>query len=318
MKTPKIVNAMEHIDDEMLVNANQKKAKTLQTPMWKRLTAIAAAFVLVFCGVLALTLPGGNRVAATVALDVNPSMEIDVNRKEEVIRVRALNEDAERVLAGMDLEDVDLNVAVNAIIGSMLQQGYLTADSNSILVSINSKDTERAAELQNALATDIENILGEQNIGASVFAQTYEKNQKVEEKAEKNHISVAKANLIDKIIKVGLTDSQGVPYTYETLAGMKVHELKLLLESRHIEPDDLQSSGTAASDSYIGDEKALAIALSHAELSREAVRGLEIELDYERGKMVYSVEFEEGRMEYEYEIDAKTGEIVAAEKEYDD
>ena len=43
-----------------------------------------------------------------------------------------------------------------------------------------------------------------------------------------------------------------------------------------------------------------------------------MELDKEKGKTVYEVDFEVGSYEYEYEIDAYSGEIVKHEKEYDD
>ena len=43
-----------------------------------------------------------------------------------------------------------------------------------------------------------------------------------------------------------------------------------------------------------------------------------VDLDLERGVMVYEVEFRVGNMEYEYEINAKSGKILKAEKDRDD
>ena len=69
---------------------------------------------------------------------------------------------------------------------------------------------------------------------------------------------------------------------------------------------------------YIGKEKAAVIALAEAGLSESQVRKLKVDLDRERGKMVYEVEFKSGRMEYEYDIDATNGKMLKSDIEYDD
>ena len=68
---------------------------------------------------------------------------------------------------------------------------------------------------------------------------------------------------------------------------------------------------------YIGEEAAIAVALAHAGLARNAVRDLKCELDRENGVMVYEVEFESGIYDYEYDIEATTGKILKSKKELD-
>ena len=53
-------------------------------------------------------------------------------------------------------------------------------------------------------------------------------------------------------------------------------------------------------------------------MSESEVTRLKCELDREHGSYVYEVEFDVGRMEYEYEIDAYTGAILKSEHDYDD
>ena len=65
-------------------------------------------------------------------------------------------------------------------------------------------------------------------------------------------------------------------------------------------------------------EKAKEIALNHAGLNANQVRDLDIEKDRDDGIVKYEIDFESGRMEYEYEIHAETGKILKAEKDYDD
>ena len=68
----------------------------------------------------------------------------------------------------------------------------------------------------------------------------------------------------------------------------------------------------------IGLEKAKKVALNHAGLRANEVTNLKAERDYDDGIVKYDVEFEKGRMEYDYEINAETGKILKAEKDYDD
>ena len=63
----------------------------------------------------------------------------------------------------------------------------------------------------------------------------------------------------------------------------------------------------AANSSYIGIEKAKAIALKDAKVID--VTFVKVKLDTEDGVKVYDVEFYKGNVEYDYEIDAITGKI---------
>ena len=47
------------------------------------------------------------------------------------------------------------------------------------------------------------------------------------------------------------------------------------------------------------------------------MRRFELELDREDGRMIYEIEFKHKSMEYEYEIDAITGELLRWKAERD-
>lgn len=68
---------------------------------------------------------------------------------------------------------------------------------------------------------------------------------------------------------------------------------------------------TPSSADLIGEAKAKEIALNHAKLSASDVTFVHAELDWEDGRRVYDVEFYSGSKEYDYEIDAVTGEILS-------
>ena len=75
--------------------------------------------------------------------------------------------------------------------------------------------------------------------------------------------------------------------------------------------------GNAAA-AAITPEAAKETALADAMLTSGQISDYESELDYQRGRMVYEIEFKSGGKEYEYVIDAQTGAIISGEVEADD
>ena len=61
----------------------------------------------------------------------------------------------------------------------------------------------------------------------------------------------------------------------------------------------------------IGKTEALEIALTDAGLTKDQVVDIDIELERSAGSAWYEIDFEGGRTEYEYKIDAYSGEILS-------
>lgn len=70
--------------------------------------------------------------------------------------------------------------------------------------------------------------------------------------------------------------------------------------------------------SYIGVDKAKAIALQQAQAAANAVTFTKTKLENDDGIAVYEIEFRQGTMEYDFEIDAHTGAIISWDKDVDD
>lgn len=79
--------------------------------------------------------------------------------------------------------------------------------------------------------------------------------------------------------------------------------------------------------SYIGEARAREIAYSHAGLTADAVTRCTVELDHHddhhgghhgSGCCEYEIDFKCGGYEYEYKVDAVTGEILKSQREVDD
>ena len=65
-------------------------------------------------------------------------------------------------------------------------------------------------------------------------------------------------------------------------------------------------------------EEALTIALNHAGLTRDQIRRLERERDWDHGRPEWDIEFVSGNYEYSYEIHAETGVILEWDRERED
>ena len=266
-----------------------------------------------------INLYNNDRVESVIGFDVNPSVELKVNKNERVIDVDALNKDGEVILKDMDFENVDLDVVVNALIGSMVKNGFLTVDENSILVSVKSNNSDKEVELKNNITKEVNSILKSVSIDGSILSQTLDDNKKIEKLADKYDISIGKAKLVSDVVDSGLTNSKGEVYNEESLVKLSINELNLLLTSKNANISDVTYNGVSASEkSYIGNDKAKEIALDNAKLSSSDAFGLEVEFDCDNGKLVYEVDFESKNKDYEYEIDAKTGNIIKKDVEIDD
>ena len=111
-------------------------------------------------------------------------------------------------------------------------------------------------------------------------------------------------------------------YEIEFYTSSYEYEYEISLKGKILSVDkDPRKTGSGDSTSkpdetkYIGVDKAKSIALNHAGLSSSSVKFTKAKLEKEDGRMVYEIEFETSKYEYEYEIDAKTGKIISHDVE---
>lgn len=338
----KLRTALEHAapDDFQGVLARiSPKARTEQAPIpfeaaarkkkrrWAPLAAAACLALVVAAGGGGWYLQN-NTVASVVSLDVNPSVTLNVNSKEKVLSAVPVNEDGGDILAGMDLTGVQLDVAMNAIVGALLTQGYVDELANSILITVEDDDAGRGARLQQELTDQADAILANTSVNGAILSQTIQNSQQLQELSDTYGITTGKAALIKTIVDTGNS-----LHTFEELVGLSINDLNLLYTSLTTAPAEpstgggtpgsgtaetapaIQSSGQASDSAYIGVEAAKSAAFAHAGLDAAQVTMGEVDFDYEDGRMVYELEFYANGAEYEYDIDASTGAVVKFSQE---
>lgn len=301
-----------------MTNAVETKKKKNR---WAPLAAAAClALVLVGGGGGYYYYSANNAVASLVSLDVNPSIQLEVNKNEKVLSATPMNDDGAEILDGMDLKGTQADVAMYAIIGSLLQHGYVDELANSILITVEDNDQARGEKLQQELTAQADAALANAQVNGAVLAQTLQNSEELSQKAQEYGISTGKAALIQAIV-AGSNNTK----TFEDLVGLSINELNLLytaqapLEGQTSGNEQntgaanaapITTSGSASQSAYIGPEAAKEAALKHAGVSASDATFVEAEYDYDDGRMVYEVEFHVKGTEYDYEIDAQTGEVV--------
>lgn len=277
--------------------------KTRKT--WIPITAAAAACVVLLGGGLGVFgYMDARRPDAVVGLDVNPSIELTINRKDRVLDATAVNSDAEALLDGMELQGVPLDVAINALIGSLYKNGYIGENANSVLVSVEGAGEQRGATLQEQVTEEIRLALASQSVEGAILTQEVQQDAELQAWADENNISLGKAALVRELTQCNpLLDAS-------ELATLSVQQLSLLADSMQSQLTGVSTVGTASEDGYIGRDKALELAAARAGVDAGAVTQVEIEMDYEDGRMIYEVEFRHDSHKYEADVDALTGDIL--------
>ena len=271
-----------------------------KTAMRRWTTLVAACLALMLLGGGGLFYQQANAVASVVSLDVNPSIELRVNRDEKVLSCTPLNEDAQEILedmgGGADLKGAKLDVAVNAIVGSLVRKGYLSEISSAIMISVEDKDSARAKKLQQELTSAVDGVLRTNESKAAVLTQTVTQDVELERQARENSISTGKAALVNRILALNSS------LRFDALAKLSVGELK-----------DLAEAGAPAMP--IGRDAAAYAAEQYAGTAALDSVTAEVDPELDESPAHYEVELQTAWGEFEYLVDAYTGKVLSGQKD---
>lgn len=170
-------------------------------------SAVALAVVTSGTGAYAYTTPYSH-----VSLDVNPSIEYDVNVFDRVIDATAVNEDGQQILDNISVENKTIEDAIDTTIGEISDQGYLgdkqsgttietgaTTETGGIVITTSSDNQDKADELAADLQDKVEDVIAEDNIKADVEVLSVGKERVLE--ARELGVTPGKLNLVQKLQK---------------------------------------------------------------------------------------------------------------------
>ena len=135
---------MKETTKQFLAEKYEERQKKFFRPVFKRAMPVVCVLLLFLIGV------GGyswiQAPAAYVSIDINPSIELVLNRFDKVLSAVAYNAEGEEILESLSLKGKKYTAAIDAIMENGCMKGYLTEKSE--LVFTIAADDDKGNELK--------------------------------------------------------------------------------------------------------------------------------------------------------------------------
>ena len=247
---------------------------------WQRLAAACVLLVLCAGGIFSWL---WFSTKAVVSIDVNPSVALSLNRFEYVIDTQAGNTDGADVLDDLSLKNLKLSTALDALMGAMSRKGYLD-DQAQISVFVDGSDDDFNRELYDEITDDLAHLAPDAvtQVGESAT------NEQTTEQPAGNEQTTEQPSAEQTTEQPATDQTTEQPAAEQPITGQQPQQ-----------------------SASITEEQAKEIAANHAGVAVADVTFHSVSLEEDDGRRVYDVEFYSGSTEYDYEIDASTGDILS-------
>jgi len=131
---------------QYLLKQQTKKSGFKQHPSFKYVLAAVCLFLLLGAGGYAVY----RQPVSYISIDVNPSVELGINRFDRVVSANAYNEDGQTVLQHLSLKNIPYIQAINTLLAKESSSGFLKEDSLLVFTVISARDSSIMEELSAA------------------------------------------------------------------------------------------------------------------------------------------------------------------------
>lgn len=190
----------------------------------KRIILVLSLIALIGIGVVTFYVYNLNKIISVITLDINPSIEISLNYKYEVVKIAGLNDDGKELIKDNQLKSKTLEKTIEKITEKVIEKGYVTEEDNYILINVDGKD------IKDKVVTLINDEFKEKDTECNVITQ--EINEDAKKSAEKYGISENKASYIESIIK------NNDELTFEELKDKSINEINKMVKSEEVDKKD--------------------------------------------------------------------------------
>ncbi len=215
--------------------------------MKKKIIAVSA---IACAGAISLSLAacgGGEPEAASyVSLDINPSIELTLDKDDKVLSVYGANEDAQVLLyQESGIIGADVETAVEKITSLAVELGYLDESNTVVETSVTSSKSDILSEkLLEKVNAKVTATAGDLNLSVTCDgAQAYSLLRKLEQIKEKYPDSAAVQTLTPEKLKLVLSVTEDGSISVEAAAELDTSELIKKVSEAH---EDIEEYATVA------------------------------------------------------------------------
>lgn len=271
----------------------------------RKLVRLITAMAAIFALVIGINVYQNNYMAdSSIHIAINPRIQMDLNKKGEVLEVKGTNLDGESLVSQFEKTSSDKSVVTDELIDIAIELGFLSA-GGKVSIGIDASDSDRfkeygielrkTLEKRDSIAIEISDLDG--------MGRSQDKEEEVERDRETELESEKESK--PKVEKEKKEEIEKIPESE------KKNESK---NSKHEKVEKVENPLTEKpieeKKQYITANQAKAIALKHAGLRESDVKIDQVQQKEEDGILYYDIEFDKDRDEYEYEIHAVSGEIL--------
>lgn len=188
-----------------------------------RFAAVFASFAVVFLiGIFAGALYVSP--SAYIAVDVNPSVELTINRFDRVVGIHAYNEDGKNVLSGLDIKHKSYTDALDILLEAMNQKGYIK-NNGLMSVTLQTKNPGKEKALLSNTQAGITGIMATHHNTMTV--DIFPVDAATRNKAHEHNITPAKYLAISELMQVDPNAS------IESCRGHSISEIRQQTQDCH-------------------------------------------------------------------------------------
>ena len=224
------------------------------------------------------------------------------------------------------------NVTVSDELAQLAQQYNISAGKASLIQEVIAQDSTLTFDSLAPLSmSEISLIASSRNLSTTGVSQTGSTSdqayigQDAALQAACDHAGIATSDVQGLSTEFGWSP-MGMVYELDFCSGGTEYEYKINATDGSVvkneqEPCDHTwhtssgNNGTQGTTAFIGESAATTAALTHAKVDQSAAQSLTVKLDEDDGVTYYEIEFCSAGVEYDYEINATTGDVVKFEQD---